>query len=190
MAGRPSSAPALLNTRRAELARVLLYTGHKQHSNAHVDQNAVPYFGLPWRAGKRQHKSQSCFCALHTLCLRVLHAKARRRWVGVIGVGFGCRLKGNTGRHTTRYAVESPDVGPFCGNRFNDTKQGLGNKFRAFNVLGRPNRKARVCLCVVSVFPVPTGSVIGPTVEDISEAFVTVSARMFCSSGVIVATSL
>ena len=37
----------LLNRRRAELARVMLYTSHKQPSNAHVDRNAVPYFGLP-----------------------------------------------------------------------------------------------------------------------------------------------
>ena len=58
-------------------------TPDEQHSNAHVDRNLVPYFGLPWRAGKRQHKSKISFCALRTLSLSVPHAKVRRRWVCV-----------------------------------------------------------------------------------------------------------
>ena len=34
---------------------ILHHIGDKQRSNAHVGQNAVPYFGLPGEAGKRQH---------------------------------------------------------------------------------------------------------------------------------------
>ena len=52
-----------------EVAAVEAAAVEVQHSTAHVGRNLVPYFGLLWHAGKRQHKSQSCSCTPHTMSL-------------------------------------------------------------------------------------------------------------------------